>query len=342
MSCVVQTLGTLPGLNQWSGLEPICKIPPSGEFQQIQCPLQTKHKSSKLCDLLPPGVTNSIYDFLANLPVILLFVASVPARFIYCIVYNFLLNFDQFVLGIEYSIINPILDFFTAPLVYLAIGLADGENNTSFSPPYLVGILTDACLPGFVSGIYQAIGDIFYTIGYGIGFILGLFIDLYDIILYTLCFITTLSLSFGFCIAVSIDSLVSFGGGIRFTIAPFSFLALLLQNYINCGCVLGQYPSLNAVFCLDFGGSCPNECECGLGFIAPTCSPIPSVPPPQSTTLSVTGSGQVSESISSQLSEIQSEIQQLQSEQSSSNSGNSGSGSGGSGSGENSGSGNNG
>lgn len=315
MACTVATLGTLPDLCDWHGLEPICKIPISNQFQQLHCPLQTKYKSSKLCDLLPPGVTNSLIAFLANLPVVLLFVASSPARFVYCILYNFLLNFDQFVLGIEYSIINPIIDFLTAPLVYLTIGLTAGENNSSFSPPYLAGLLPDACLPGFLTGVYQAIGDIFYTIGYGIGFILGLFVDLYDIILYTICFITTLSLSFGFCLAVAIDNLAKFGGGIRVTIEPFSPLALLFKNFINCGCVLGRYPSINAVLCLSFGGDCPKECDCGVGFIPPTCSPIPTAPPPQPIQQSITGGGKVSESISSELQKLHSEVQQLQSEQ---------------------------
>ncbi|ABP73435.1 hypothetical protein [Acidianus bottle-shaped virus] len=346
MSCVSQSAGSLPPLCQWSGLEPICKIPPSQQFQQIHCPLITKHRSSKLCDLLPPGVTDSIYDFLANLPIILLFVASVPARFIYCIVYNFLLNFDQFILGIEYSIINPILDFFTAPLVYLAVGLTDGENNSAFSPPYLIGVLTDACLPGIVSGIYQAIGDIFYTIGYGIGFILGLFIDLYDIILYSICTLVTFGLTFGLCLSYDIVGIFKGAGGLKFTIYPFSFLAGLLQNYINCGCVLGSYPTAYIILCLNFGGSCPSCCPCGVGFTPPACPAIPNGTPPSPVNLSVTGQGCVSEYPHSENGSGGSGGSGSGSGSGGSgsggNSGSGGSGSGSSGSGGNSGSGNNG
>lgn len=295
MGCVVSSAGSVPGLCQWKGLEPICKIPPSQQFQQITCPLITKQRTSKLCNLLPPGVTNSIIDFLANLPVILLFVASVPARFIYCIVYNFLLNFDQFILSIEYSIINPIIDFLTAPLVYLAIGLSDGENNASFSPPYLVGILTDACMPSIVKDIYQGIGDIFYTIGYGLGFILGLFIDLYDIILYSICSLVTFSFAFGFCIAFDFIDIVKGQGGIELVIYPFSFLAGFIQNFINCGCVLGSYPSAHIILCLTFGASCPSCCPCGVGFTPPKCPPIPGTTPPSPVNVSITGSGTSSE-----------------------------------------------
>lgn len=295
MGCTTKTAGSLPSLSQWSGLEPICKIPPSQQFQQIQCPLKTKQRSSKFCELLPPGVTDSIIDFLANLPIVLLFVASSPARFIYCIAYNFLLNFDQFILSIQYSIINPILDFFTAPLVYLAVGLSNGENNSSFSPPYLIGIITDACLPGIVKGVYQGIGDVFYTIGYGIGFILGLFIDLYDIILYSICTFVTFGLTFGFCIAFNFIDLVKGQGGLKFTVYPFSFLAGFLQNYINCGCVLGSYPDAYIVLCLTFGESCPSCCPCGVGFTPPSCPPIPGATPPSPVSISISGQGTSSE-----------------------------------------------
>lgn len=295
MGCTIETLGGLPSLSEWKGLEPICKIPPIEEFKQISCPLKTQIRTSKLCNLLPPGVTDSLIDFLANLPVILLFVASTPARVMYCITYNFLLNFDSFIQGIQYSIINPIIDFLSNPLVYLSIGLADGENNSSFSVPYLVGILTDACMPSIVKTIYQDLGTVFYAIGYGLGFILGLFIDLYDVILYSICSILTFSLSFGLCLSYDIIGVFKGQGGIEFVIYPFSFLAGFIQNYINCGCVLGKYPSVYAIFCLNFGGTCPSNCPCGVGFTPPVCSPIPSVSAPLPTSISVTGSSYVSE-----------------------------------------------
>lgn len=37
------------------------------------------------CQLLPPGVTSSVSDFLANLPIIVLFLVTIPIRFFLCI-----------------------------------------------------------------------------------------------------------------------------------------------------------------------------------------------------------------------------------------------------------------
>ncbi|ALG96791.1 hypothetical protein [Acidianus bottle-shaped virus 2 strain ABV2] len=311
MGCTVESLGSVPSLSEWKGLEPICKIPPSEQFSEISCPLSTQYQSSKLCTLLPPGVTDSLIDFLANLPIILLFVASAPARFIYCIAYNFLLNFDSFIQGIQYSIINPIIDFLTNPLVYLTIGLSDGENNASFSVPSLVGIISQACMPSIVQTIYQDLGTVFYAIGYGLGFILGLFIDLYDIILYSICSLVTLSLSFGLCLSYDIVDIFKGQGGIEFTIYPFSFLAGFLQNYINCGCALGSYPSAHIIFCMTFGGSCPSDCPCGIGFTPPTCSPIPTVPPPKPSSESFTFIVEVTDFAESVFNTLQSDFEGL-------------------------------
>lgn len=37
------------------------------------------------CQLLPPGVTNSVETFLANLPLIILFLVTIPVRFFLCV-----------------------------------------------------------------------------------------------------------------------------------------------------------------------------------------------------------------------------------------------------------------
>lgn len=324
MSCYTITLGGVPPLCSWKGLEPVCKLPPCKQFKQITCPLTTQYRTSKLCNLLPPGVTDSLIDFLANLPIILLFVASIPARVIYCIVYNFLINYDSILKAFQYSIINVSLDFMSNPLVYLAIGLADGENNAPYSVPYLVGILDHACMPSILQTIYQDIGSIFYFIGYALGFVLGLFIDLYDVILYSICSLVTFSIQLGFCISYDVFWVFSGSGGVLITIYPFSFLAGFIQNLINCGCVLGSYPSAYAVACGHFGGSCPSCCPCGVGFNAPACGPIPTVSPPPSFSIPFAGifqftsyAEQVLQSIMNQLSELQSEYSELLSKESS-------------------------
>lgn len=311
MGCSTLSVGSVPGLNQWSGLEPVCKIPPSQKFKQIYCPLKTKVRTSKLCNLLPPGVANSLIDFLANLPIILLFVASTPARVIYCIVYSFLLNFDSFLLALQYSVINPIIDFLSNPLVYLAVGLSDGENNAPFSVPYLIGIIDQACMPSIIKEVYQGLGTVFYGLGYAVGFILGLFIDLYDIILYTICSLVTLSLKFSLCLSYDIAYVFQGQAGVTLTIYPFSFLAGFLQHYINCGCVLGSYPSAYIGFCINFGGSCPSCCPCGVGFTPPSCPPIPNTTPPQPLSQSFTFIAQIVDLAESVFHQLQQDIQNV-------------------------------
>lgn len=321
MGCYTLPLGSVPPLNAWKGLEPVCKIPPCNQFKQITCPLKPKYQTSKLCNLLPPGVTDSLIDFLANLPIVLLFVASTPARIIYCIVYNFLINYEYILKAFQYSIINVSIDFMTNPLVYLAIGLADGENNTSFSIPYLVGILHHACMPSILQTIYQYIGSAFYFIGYALGFVLGLFIDLYDILLYSICSLVTFSIQLGFCVSYDVFWVFSGGGGVLITIYPFSFLADFIKNFINCGCVLGSYPSAYAVACLNFGGSCPPCCPCGVGFSGPACGPIPTQKPPSSFSQSLAGiikitdyAKEILQSIQNKLSELETKYSTLEAE----------------------------
>lgn len=283
MGCTVVPLviGGVPICKCTSGIQPICKPVAPFTPPEIECPMLTSQlKQNPLCDLLPPCLLDNILDFLINLPIIILFVVSVPARFLYCLAYNFLFNLDVIITDFFTYFVYPIIDFLTAPILYFSIGFSYGVDNELPPAPGLWGYITNACITGIFASIYTIINSIFYYLGYGIGFLIGIIIDIIDILLYLLCYLAYFTFELGFCFDLN-AVIFNFEYGILIKIEPFSFLQDLLCGLINCGCVLGSPPIIHLVFCFELNGQCPSECNCGFGYSPPSCPAIPGTEPPQ-------------------------------------------------------------
>ncbi|MEM0257126.1 MAG: hypothetical protein QXV58_14445, partial [Saccharolobus sp.] len=46
-------------------------------------------EENPVCDILPKNVLNSLPTLMANLPLTLLFIVTLPTRFFLCLIYNF-------------------------------------------------------------------------------------------------------------------------------------------------------------------------------------------------------------------------------------------------------------
>ncbi|ALG96864.1 hypothetical protein [Acidianus bottle-shaped virus 3 strain ABV3] len=284
MGCQTYNLsyGAVPLCKCTKGIQPLCKPVVPYTPPTLQCPSETiEFTPNPFCDLLPPDVFDSLPDFLINLPIVLLFIVSMPARFLYCFAYNLLFYFDELVQIFLTYFYLPLLDFATAPFLYFTVGFTYGINNVIPPPlPGLWGYVQNACVTGIFATIYRIWGGLWYYLGYANGFLSGLLIDLVDFILYGLCYIAYLTINLGFCIAINFV-LGSFSGGIEVSIQPFSLLQYFLCNIVNCGCVLGSPPQVDAVFCISIFEPCPSCCNCGFGYQPPQCPAIPGEQLPQ-------------------------------------------------------------
>ena len=128
--------------NCTKGLQPLCKPSVSITPPEIECNYQPyTPETSTLCNIAPP-VFDSITDFLINLPILLLFAVSTPARFLYCLAYTFVFNADDFINTLFYYLVYPIIDLITAPILYFTVGFIAGINESSPSTPGLWGYIT--------------------------------------------------------------------------------------------------------------------------------------------------------------------------------------------------------
>lgn len=185
-------------------------------MQEAECPLlELAPIYPPLCDLvlLPPS--DDPISVIANLPILLLFVISSPARFLYCTVYSVSAFFGD-ISEVFIIVINTIIDFLLNPLVSAVQGFLDGDNQANYDPASVDNraIIPQTCLFA-IYGLAQAmnlVDQAFYTIGYAIGYVFSLIKVLYDLILVALCLLNQIPI---------IGGLVSF-----------------ITNYINCGCVL--------------------------------------------------------------------------------------------------------
>jgi len=254
------------------GLQPICLETAQFQPNVITCPqISTKAVESPLCDLLP--TITSLPDFLINLPFLMLFVVSLPARFLYCMAYEFLVNADSVLDFIIYYLIYPGIDFATLPFIYFVLGFNNGLLGQFSLPSQPYGFL-NGCLVSIEKDIYTILGDLFYIIGFANGFFSLLFIKFINLLIDVVCSLAFLTICFGVgaCITFCIGSLClpsPLQGCVSTCIQPFFFLQPLVCSFLNCSCALGTCPEINLYLTLDLGCS-PSGCQ-QSGIIAPQC-----------------------------------------------------------------------
>jgi len=252
------------------GIQALCIPPVEFTPNVIQCPsLSPPQNQNPLCDLLPE--ITSITDFLTNLPFLLLFVVSLPARFLYCLAYQFLINAESIVDFFLYYIVNPAIDFLTAPFIYFVLGFNNGLNDNFSFPNQLYGFL-DACFVSFLSTLYSIIGDITYTVGFAIGFILSLFIKFFNLLIDIPCYLAFLQICLGIsiCVGFSVAGVtIALSGCYQTCFYPFGFLQALICTFLNCACSLGNCPTISLILPIGLGCSPPS---CSSSNSQPTCT----------------------------------------------------------------------
>jgi hypothetical protein len=241
------------------GLQALCIPPVEFSPPTIQCPtLNTSEQQNPLCDLLPE--ITDIADFLVNLPFLILYTVSLPARFLYCLAYQFLLNGNTIVDFFLYYIINPTIDILTAPFLYFALGFNNGLNDTFAFPNQLYGFL-NACLVSFLSTLYSIIGDVTYTVGFAIGFILSLIIKFFNLLIDIPCYLAFLQICIGvsICVGFTVAGVtVGLSGCYTACFYPFGFLQGLICTFLNCACSLGSCPTISLILPISLGCNAPN------------------------------------------------------------------------------------
>jgi len=256
------------------GLQPICLLTAQFQPNVITCPqITTQAIESPLCDLLP--TITSIADFFVNLPFLMLFVVSLPARFLYCMAYEFLVNADNVLDFLIYYIIYPGIDFITLPFIYFVLGFNNGVLDQFSLPTQPYGFLNGCFFSSIEQTIYTVLGDLFYIIGFGIGFFSSLFVKFINLLLDVVCSLVYLTICFGvgfclqFCIPVINFCTPKFGVCASTCIQPFGFLQNFICNFINCSCAIGTCPQVNLYLILKLGCS-PSGCQ-QSGIIPPEC-----------------------------------------------------------------------
>lgn len=205
-------------------------------MQEAQCPLlELAPLFPPLCDLVLLPKTNDPIGVIANLPILLLFIISSPARFLYCTIYSVSAFFGD-LSEIYIIVINTVIDLLLNPLVSAVQGFIDGDNQSNYDPGSVDNraIIPQTCLFQ-IPGLGEAINIIdqgMYTIGYAIGYVFSLIKILYDLILVALC---------------TISSIPFIGGLVSF-----------ITQYINCGCVLSATGVTSEV-----GSGYPSETSTG-------------------------------------------------------------------------------
>jgi len=253
------------------GLTPICI--PASQFQPnvIQCPqIVGSGVENPLCDLLP--TITSLPDFLINLPFLMLFVVSLPARFLYCLVYQFLINTDNIINFLIYYILYPAIDVITLPFLYFVLGFNNGLINNFNLPNEPYGFLNGCFVSQILEKVYEYLGDVFYVIGFAIGYFSTIFYRLYNLLLDLACYIAYLSFCISLGICIGFEVLGHHVGPpptcVNRCIQPFGFLQGIICKFINCQCALGECPSVTLEIPIDLGCSPPS---CGGNDVYPTC-----------------------------------------------------------------------
>lgn len=203
-------------------------------------------EENPVCDILPPNVLNSLPTLMANLPLTLLFIVTLPTRFFLCLIYNFY----QFVVkGGATRLVNGIIADILNPVACFAQGVANGNTADlfafslgSFSPPDLS---TQSVVPNTCSsnGILQGLCDLVYGIGYVLGFISTLINSLVDAFIVLICVLFNLTIEFGVCF-----------GPVNFVICisasnVFNALGLKVNCALNCYCAIKNPPILKISNC---------------------------------------------------------------------------------------------
>jgi hypothetical protein len=250
------------------GVKPLCIPYTSISPPIIECPqVLNSEIQSPLCDFLPQ--IESITDFFINLPFLMLFVVSFPARFLYCMVYTYLVNSDQFIQFLLYNIIYPFIDFLTNPFLYFVIGFNNGLNEKFLSrfsfPNQLYGLISLACLSQTLQKLYKTIGSIAYLIGLGVGFITNIIVRLVNFLIDLPCLLAFFTFEFGLSYCVTID-VHTWSNCLTFSFQPFGFLQGVVNKFINCNCALGTSPGISFNFYLPINCNAPS---------CPSYNPIP-------------------------------------------------------------------
>jgi len=302
-------------------------------LQPAQCPLASEVSigSEILCDLVPSF--NSPLEFLANLPIVLLFVFSAPARFLYCLLYSVTLEYAQIVQFI-FQLLISIEDFFLNPVFSAIEGFLQGAEGDSYNPSVVdnSAVIPYTCLfETPIGSALNVIDEVTYTIGYIFGYLYHLLVLLYDELLFLICYLV--NLGFQVCVSVGFDV-----DGIKFgscnctpCFQPFGFLAGFVESIINCNCVLQQTPCLQYTVVVGNYNACQtqnnagytcntNPSEAGTNVVPQPYGtnppspiyvppyPTPTPPPPQSSEPNVSESETTQSEINSEASEISSEI----------------------------------
>ena len=235
---------------------------------QVSSPFSPCYQSSSeytieenpVCDILPKNVLNSLPTLMANLPLTLLFIVTLPTRFFLCLIYNF---YQFIVKGGITRLINGLVADAINPVACFADGVAEGNSADffafqlpSFSPPNLSN---ESVVPGVCSSnpFIQAICDITYGIGYILGIISSLINQLTDAIIVLICVLFNLTIEFGVCL-----------GPIHFVTCisasnVFNALGLKINCALNCYCAIGKPPILKISNCPY--SVCSNELCCNNG-----------------------------------------------------------------------------
>ena len=273
MSCNINEYNT--------GLQPVCLPIPEFQPNEIKCPqINTQPIENPLCDLFP--TITSLPDFLINLPFLMLFVASLPARFLYCMAYQYLINADNVYQFLIYYILYPFIDFITLPFLYFVIGFNSGVLQQFNLPSQSYGFL-DACFfNNIIQEVYNILGDVFYVIGYGIGFFSSLLIKFVNLLIDTICYILflTLCINIGFCISFTIPVInyttPPIGTCTGTCIQPFGFLQSFVKGILNCACALGNCPTVALNLTLNLGctPSCQNQTDINPPCLQYTLNPV--------------------------------------------------------------------
>ena len=205
----------------------------------------------------------------------MLFVVSLPARFLYCMAYEFLANADEFLDIIIYYIIYPFIDFVTMPFLYFVLGFNNGlvDNFSLPSQPY--GFLNACFISQIPEDLYITLGDAFYIVGFAIGFISALFVKFLNLLIDIPCYLAYLTLCFGFgvCVGITIPVInytIDFSTCISACFQPFGFLQGLICTFLNCGCALGTCPTIAFNIGIPIGNCNPDQ-SCYQSNLTPQC-----------------------------------------------------------------------
>lgn len=217
------------------------------------------------CDLVLLPDTNDPVGILANLPILLLFVITAPARFLYCsLLYNSLITADFFT-ALQQAI-NTDLDLILNPFFSLIQGFINGDNGAPYEPNSVDNraVIPQTCIFEItpIADFINAVDEVFYTIGYALGYVFYLIKYLYDSILELICFIAYLGIKICACVGIPNTNIQL--GNCTGCFQPFSFLQGFVNQFINCSCFSNQFCyvvqlSLGCTYSSESGFTCYNS-----------------------------------------------------------------------------------